>query len=147
MPDGFRALLDVNVILDVLQRRRPFYDDSAAVFAAAETGRIDGLVAAHSVTTLFHLLARDGSADEARVHTLDLLSVLAVAPVDAHVLQHALALPYRDLEDAVQMAAARQAGAEYVVTRDRAGYAAGPLPALAPAELLALLTSGEGAGA
>jgi predicted nucleic acid-binding protein len=139
MADAFRVLLDVNVVLDVLQRRQPFYDDSAAVLAAAETGRLTGLVAAHSVTTLFYLLAKYGSPDAARVHTLDLLSVLAVAPVDGHVLEHALALPYRDLEDAVQMAAARQAGADYLVTRDRAGYAAGPLPAVSPAELLALL--------
>ena len=150
MPDGCRALLDINVILDVLQRRQPFYDDSAAVLAAVETGRLTGLVAAHSVTTLFYLLAKYGSPDTARVHTLELLSVLAVAPVDGHVLEQALALPYRDLEDAVQMAAARQAGADYLVTRDRAGYAAGPLPTLAPAELLALLPGGEegpGAGA
>ncbi len=147
MPDVCRALLDLNVILDVLQRRQPFYDDSAAVLAAAETGRLTGLVAAHSVTTLFYLLARYGSADQARVHTLELLSVLEVAPVDRHVLEQTLALPYRDLEDAVQMAAARQAGADYLVTRARAGYAAGPLPALAPAEILALLPGGEGPGA
>ena len=148
MPDAFRALLDINVILDVLRRRQPFYDDSAAVLAAAETGRLTGLVAAHSVTTLFYLMAKHGSPDAARVRTLELLSVLAVAPGDGHVLEQALALPYRDLEDAVQMAAARQAGADYLVTRDRAGYAAGPLPALTPAELLALLPGGkEGAGA
>lgn len=139
MTDSCRALLDVNVILDVLQQRLPFYDDSAAVLAAAEAGRFSGLVAAHGVTTLFYLLARYGSADQARVITLELLSVLDVAAVDGHVLEQALALPYRDLEDAVQMAAARQAGADYLVTRDRAGYAAGPLPALAPAEFLALL--------
>ncbi len=42
------------------------------------------------------------------------------------------------------MVAARQAGAEYLVTRDRSGYAAGPLPVLAPAELLALLPGREG---
>lgn len=146
MPDACRALLDINVILDVLQRRRPFYDDSAAVLGAAESGRLTGLVAAHSVTTLFYLLAKYGSPDQARVHTLELLSVLEVAAVDRHVLDQALALPYRDLEDAVQMAAARQAGAEYLVTRDRAGYAAGPLPALAPAELLALLPGHDGPG-
>ena len=146
MPDVCRALLDVNVILDVFQRRQPFYDDSAAVLAAAETGRLAGLVAAHSVTTLFYLLAKYGSADQARVSTVELLSVLDVAAVDGHVLEQALALPYRDLEDAVQMAAARQAGADYLVTRDRAGYAAGPLPALSPAELLALLPGGNGPG-
>ena len=147
MRDACRALLDINVILDVLARRQPFYDDSAAVLAAAETGRLTALVAAHSVTTLFYLLTRYGSADQARVNTLELLSVLAVAPVDGHVLEQALALPYCDLEDAVQMAAARQAGAVYLVTRDRAGYAAGPLPALSPAELLTLLPEVEDQGA
>ena len=146
MPDAFRALLDINVILDVLRRRQPFYDDSAAVLAAAETGRLTGLVSAHSVTTLFYLMAKHGSPDAARVHTLELLSILEVAPVDGHVLEQALALPYPDLDDAVQMAAARQAGADYLVTRDRAGYAAGPLPALAPAELLALLPGRERPG-
>ena len=110
MPDACRALLDINVILDVFQRRQPLYDDSAAVLAAAETGRLSGLVAAHSVTTLFCLLARYGSAEQPRVHILDVLSVLGVAAVDGHVLEQALALPHRDLEDAVQMAAARQAG-------------------------------------
>jgi len=139
MPDAPRALLDVNVILDVMQQRRPFYDDSAAVLAAAEAGRLSGLVAAHSVTTLFYLLSKYGSSDQARVHTVDLLTVMEVAPVDRHVIDDALALPYADLEDAVQMAAARRAGAGYLVTRDRTGYAAGPLPALTPAELLALL--------
>jgi predicted nucleic acid-binding protein len=139
MPERPRALYDVNVILDVLQRRRPFYDDSAAAFAAAETGKVAGVVAAHSVTTLFYLLARWGSPEAARVHIVDLLSVLDVATVDAHVVEQALALPYQDLEDAVQMAAARQARSDYLVTRDRAGYAAGPIPAVTPAELLALL--------
>jgi len=143
MPEGCRALFDVNVLLDVLQRRQPFYDDSAAVLAAAETGKLAGLVAAHSVTTLFYLMAKYQSPDTARVHALDLLSILAVAPVDGHVLVQALALPYRDLEDAVQMAAARQAGADYLVTRDRVGYVAGPLPALTPAELLTLLPRRE----
>ena len=133
------ALLDSNVILDVLQRREPFSDDAAALMAAAEQGRFRGLVAAHSVTTLFSLLSKHCGADKARVTTLELLSVLDVAAVDGHMLAQALALPCRDLEDAVQMAAAREAGADYVVTRDRAGYAAGPLPALSPAELLALL--------
>jgi predicted nucleic acid-binding protein len=134
------VLFDVNVILDVLQPRRPFYDDSAASFAAAETGKITGLAAAHTVTTLFYLLVRWGSQDSARAHIVDLLSVLSVAAVDARVIEQALALPYRDLEDAVQMAAAHQARADYLVTRDRAGYGPGLIPAVTPAELHALIS-------
>ena len=43
------------------------------------------------------------------------------------------------IEDAVQMIAAVRGGAAYLVTRNAPDYRAGPLPALQPAELLALL--------
>ena len=137
-----RALLDANVVLDVLQRRQPWFDDAAQVMAYAERGRFEGLLAAHTATTIFCLMARHVSRDAARVQVFELLRFLQVAPVDQAVLTEALALPYADLEAGVQMAAAAQAGADYVVTRDRALYAAGPLPALTPGEMLVLLADG-----
>jgi predicted nucleic acid-binding protein len=133
------VLVDLDIILDVLQRREPFYATSARVLARAETGRIEGWVAAHSLTTLFYLLARHRSAEQARVTLGELLSFLLVAAVDQAVIEQALALPYRDFEDAVQMMAAVRAGAQYLVTRNVRDYRAGPLPALQPAELLALV--------
>jgi predicted nucleic acid-binding protein len=134
-----RVLFDLNIILDVLQRREPFYEMSARSLASAETGRIEGLVAAHSLTTLFYLMARDQSANQARITLGEILRFLAVAAVDHSIIEQALTLPYRDFEDAVQMIAAVHAGAGYLVTRDTADFRAGPLPALQPAELLALL--------
>ena len=139
MASGPRVLIDLNVILDVLQRREPHFAASAHVLACAETGRIEAYLAAHSLTTLFYLLARDLSADRARVILGDLLRFLAVAGIDQETVEEALELPYTDSEDAVQMVAATQAGAEYLITRNATGYKAGPLRALQPAELLALL--------
>src|SRR5438876_595955 len=93
-----RVLFDLNVILDVLQRREPFYAMSARVLACAETGRVEGLVAAHSLTTLFYLVSRDLSADQARVALSELLRFLSVAAVDGPVIEQALGLPYPDFE-------------------------------------------------
>ncbi len=132
-------LIDLNIILDTLQKREPFYANSARVLAHAETGLVEGFVAAHSLTTLFYLVAKDQSADQARVILTQLLQFLAVAAVDQSTIRQALNLPYRDFEDAVQMMAAVQAGARYLVTRNVRDYKAGPLPALLPSELLALI--------
>ena len=41
-----KVLIDLNVILDVLQKREPFYALSARVLACAETGLVEGIVAA-----------------------------------------------------------------------------------------------------
>lgn len=133
------VLFDLNVILDVLQRREPFHAMSARILASAETGLIEGWVAAHSLTTLFYLLAKHQSAEQARVTLSELLSFLSVAAVDEEVIEQALNLPYQDFEDAVQMMAAVRAGVRYLVTRNVRDYKAGPLPVLQPAELLALV--------
>ncbi|MFC2015339.1 PIN domain-containing protein [Chloroflexota bacterium] len=134
-----KVLIDLNVILDVLQQREPFYELSARVLAAAETGMVEGWIAAHSVTTLFYLLARYQSAERARVALTDLLSFLSVAAVDHVVIEQALNLPYPDFEDAVQMMAAVRSGVQYLVTRNVRDYGLGPLPVLQPAELVALV--------
>lgn len=139
MADRIRALIDLNVILDTLQVRQPHYTDSARLLAHAETGGIEGLVAAHSWTTLFYLYAKDQSADQARIRLTELLQFLAVAPVDQAVVEQALNLPYEDFEDAVQMMAAVRSGAVYLVTRNVPDFKSGPLPVIRPAELLVLL--------
>jgi predicted nucleic acid-binding protein len=139
MGSSLRVLIDLNVILDVLQRRDTFYAASSRVLAGAETKLFEGWVAAHSLTTLYYLLAKHQNTVQARIIIGELLQFLSVATVDRSVIDQALALPYGDFEDAVQMAAAVQAGVTHLVTRNVRDYRAGPLPALLPAELLALL--------
>lgn len=139
MAPKLNVLFDLNVILDVLQKREPFYTASARALAGAEVGLVEGWVAAHSLTTLFYLLARYESPAQARVTLADLLNIVSVAAVDQAVIERALALPYPDFEDAVQMMAAVRIGADYLVTRNVRDYKPGPLPVLQPVELLALM--------
>jgi hypothetical protein len=129
----------VNIILDVLQEREAFYDFSARLLALAETGRIQGWLAAHSVTTLFYLVAKDRSSDQARVTLTSLLQFLKVAPVDQSTIEQALNLPYRDFEDAVQMMSALQIRADYLLSRNVKDYQPAPLEVIQPVELLAIL--------
>lgn len=136
-----KVLIDLNIILDTFLEREPFYIDSAEAMALAETNQVEGVVAAHTLTTLFYLVSRQLSTARARTILTDLLQVVRVAGVDQATIERSLQLPYRDFEDAVQMAAAMGAGAQFVVTRNIKDFKAGPLPAIQPAELVALLKS------
>jgi predicted nucleic acid-binding protein len=133
------VLFDLNIILDVLQERAEFYGFSALVLARTETGKIQGWLAAHSATTLFYLIAKDKSPDQARVAITSLLQFLRIAPVDQNTIEQALNLPYRDFEDAVQMSAALRIHADYLLTRNVRDYQPAPLAVIQPAELLAIL--------
>lgn len=133
------VLFDLNIILDVLQNRVGFYEFSADLLARAETGGIQGWLAAHSVTTLFYLIAKDKSPEQARVTITSLLQFLKIAPIDQDTIEQALNLPYRDYEDAVQMIAALRVHADYLLTRNVSDFEPTPLPVVQPATLLAIL--------
>jgi len=133
------VLLDLNIILDVLQKREPFYESSALVLAGVETGLTTGYLAAHSVTTLFYLIQKDQSASAARAAITELLQFLNIAPVNQNTIDQALNLDYPDFEDAVQMICALQCKADYLITRNLSDYHPPLVPVLKPVEFLAAL--------
>ncbi len=134
-------LVDTNVIMDIFTRRQPFYAASAGVWAAVEKDLLHGMVAAHSVTTLYYLVERYTNHQQAVLAISDLLRVFRVAPVDQNVLMQAMALNWRDFEDAVQVCAAIEAGGHYVISRDATDFTGAGLPVLSPADLLQLLNA------
>ena len=134
-----RILFDVNVVLDVLQKREPFYEASARLLGYAETGRVQGCIAAHSLTTLFILVSKYRSAAEAHVILTSLMQFLQIAAVTQETLSQALNLPYKDFEDAVQMSAALQWKADYLATRNIRDYQPAPVKTVQPIDLLAAI--------
>jgi predicted nucleic acid-binding protein len=120
-------LIDLNIILDVLQKREPFYKASA------------GILAAVSLTTLFYLVQKDKSSAEARATITNLLQFIQVAPVDQSTIEQALNLDYRDFEDAVPMISAVQCKVDCLVTRNVKDYQPALLPVVKPVDFLSTL--------
>lgn len=134
-----RVLFDINVVLDVLLDRKPYVEASAAAWAVVETGISEGLLAAHSITTIHYLVRKEMGSVKARRIISAILRVFGVAAVDGAVVQEALQLSFSDFEDAVTAAAARSAGCECIVTRDPRRFRGSPVRALTPEAVMPLL--------
>jgi predicted nucleic acid-binding protein len=129
-------LIDLNVILDVLQKREPFFEISARLLAAVETGRVEGFIAAHSITTLFYLIQKGKSSADAKAMITNLLQFMNIIPVEQSTIEQALNLDYRDFEDAVQMIAAVQNKMDYLITRNTKDFQPALLPVMQPVDFL-----------
>jgi hypothetical protein len=123
-----RVLVDMNLVLDVLLDRAPHAESACALWALVESGRAEGRLAAHSVTTLHYLVGRAKDRAFADRCVADVLSVLTVAAVDEQVVRGALALGWSDFEGAVCVRAAVESGCHLVATRDPRGFRGAPLP-------------------
>jgi len=129
-------MIDLNVLLDVVQKRDPHYRASAAVIETVLRGQVEGVLAAHAVTTLHYLISRFRDVDVADGAVDWLLRHFTVAAVGAEQLRRARGLGWKDFEDAVVAAAAESSGCRLIVTRNVKDFGASPIDARTPDEYL-----------
>lgn len=130
-----RVLFDTNVVLDLLLDRKPFSVDAARCLSMVESGRIEGLLCATTVTTLHYLIRKSVGNRNALDSITLLLSLFEIAPVNKTVLESALRLPFKDFEDAVLHEAARYSNADVIVTRNTSDYKNSLIPVQLPCDL------------
>jgi predicted nucleic acid-binding protein len=134
-----RAILDTNVVLDVLLEREPFVIPAVEVFCLAEESRIEAFICATTVTTIDYLLVKSLQKITARNALRRLISLFEVATVNRPVIERALASKIQDFEDAVLNEAGQMAGADFIITRNARDFAGSALKVCDPSEFLALL--------
>lgn len=138
-----RILFDTNVLLDVLLVRDPHVRAAARLWGAVASGRLTGIIAATSLTTVWYLVGRAYDAARAENDVRTMLSLFEVAPVGRVELEQGFR--FADYEDGVIHAAARTAAAEGIVTRNVADFTAPRtetmLPTYTPDRLVAILSA------
>lgn len=140
-----RALIDTCVVIDVLQKREPFWSDAADVLRAAANDEFEGYITAKSVTDIFYLthrFAHDNDAARTTVEKLARIFVLADTMGDDCLL--ALSRDMSDYEDAVMDATALRIGADAIVTRNLEDYRKSSVPAVSPQAFLERLHGSRG---
>ena len=134
-----RLFLDTNVILDVLTQRQPWARSSTRVLALLGNEAHEGFVAAHTFATLHYMMRKTSGAPRTVAALLDLIRVVKVAPLDHELVVQALALPWKDFEDALQAVCAINVDADILVTRNPRDFLASPIRVMDPEELLSHL--------
>ena len=137
-----KVLIDLNVVLDFLQKRAPFFDDAASVMDMVLFGRVAGVLPAHAVTTIHYFLSRGSSKRQSNEVMRWILDTFEIAACGRGLLVDALSLPMPDYEDAVTALAAEQCGCSRVVTRNLRDFDGSPVPAMLPADFLRLIERG-----
>ena len=131
-----RVLFDTNVVLDDLLDRRPFASDASELMSHVVRGRLDGVLCATTLTTIYYIASRIRNEAYARNRAYDLVRLFDIAPVDSGVLSNAFDLDFVDYEDAVLQEAATRAEAEVIVTRNQRDFRNASLQIYSPDELL-----------
>jgi predicted nucleic acid-binding protein len=138
-----KAVLDTNVVLDVLLKRRPFDIQSLPLLVLAEQGAFSACLVTTTVTTAFYVLSHAQGTRIAHGHLAALLDVFEIARVDRPILRAAVQKQWRDYEDAVLHEAALAIGAEAIITRNVSDFKKAKIAVYTPNQFIELLRSRE----
>jgi predicted nucleic acid-binding protein len=136
-----KVTLDINVLLDVFQKREPHYAASAQVLSMVMSGTLAGVCPAHGLTTLYYLVRKHASKPDAEDAMDQVLRHFQIGNLDAAGWQDARRLPLADFEDAVVATVAKATGSVFIITRNVDDFAGSPVPAITPADFLSQLTT------
>lgn len=90
------------------------------------------------LSALYYLYHRQGNRARAYWAIQQMLQVFDIAAINRDVIKEAARLGWGDFEDAVQASAAQAEGCDYILTRNTQDYQEQPVPAIQPADFLAI---------
>lgn len=132
-------VLDANIIIDHIGKRKPFYEAARNVCLLGITQKADLYISATVVTDIFYLLQKDFGAKKAHEMielNLGFLHPVGISPEDT---RKALIKAWDSLEDCLVSQCAEKIRADYIVTRNTQGFERSRVPAVSPEQLFELI--------
>lgn len=131
-----KILVDTNVLLDVLQNRKPFVDTSLKVFQICEVNQAVGYISAMSIPNLVYIMRKELDQKQIKEVLTKLTAIFKVIDLRKADLFRAADLQFSDYEDALQCVCASSIKVDYIVTRNTKDFSNSPIVAITPNELI-----------
>ena len=135
-------LIDTNVILDIIEKREPFFQDSFSVLQQATIFKQKILFSASSVKDIFYLVKRhSGSIETANSALTKLLSLVQICDTSADDVKTARTYEIVDFEDAVLAATAVRENADYIISRNVKDFTDFRVKAITPTDYISKMAN------
>ena len=134
-----RALIDGNILLDVLEAREPHLEASSKIWKLCETDRLEGYISALTFADLVYVMRKELTPEQICEVLEKLKLIFRFADFCESDLTEAAQMKWKDYEDAVQSAAAKRIMADWIITRNIKDFRKSAVPVCTPAEYLQMI--------
>lgn len=135
-----KVLFDTNIVIDILKRREPYYENSNKVFMLLVNEKVEGIIGTSAITDIYYLVRKQYADTKTAVDIIfNILEI--IKPVDTLTSDvfYAAELGFNDFEDAVVTAIAMREKTDYIITRDTKDFIKSPVPAVTPDAFLEMM--------
>jgi len=132
-----KLFIDTNIVIDLLSRRMPFYEDSADIFSLADQGIIELSISSLTIANTSYILFRQTDSRKAKEILRKLRLIVNILPLDDKIIGVALNDDsFNDFEDGLQYFTAIENNQDFIITRNLKDFKASKLPVLTARQFL-----------
>jgi len=133
-----RILIDTNIVIDLLSKRKDFYDDAANLFSQADKKELTLTISSLTFANTNYILSKLKSAKEAREILRKFKVLVELLSLDDKITELALSdESFPDFEDGLQYYSAIENEIDIIITRNKKDFKNSKLPVLTAKEYLA----------
>jgi len=133
-----RILIDTNIIIDLLSKRKEFYDEAADLFSRADKKELDLTISSLTFANTNYILTKLRSAKEAREILRKFKVLVEILSLDDKITELALSDDnFPDFEDGLQYYSAIENQIDIIITRNKKDFKNSKIPVLTAREFLA----------
>ncbi len=126
-----KLFVDTNIVIDLLSRRQPFFEEAAELFSLADKKQIELSVSSLTIANTSYALLRQMDSKKAKSVLSKLRLILKVLPLDDKIIGLALNDDtFSDFEDALQYFTAVEEYQELIITRNLKDFKKSKLPTM-----------------
>ncbi|MFP4469197.1 MAG: type II toxin-antitoxin system VapC family toxin [Bacteroidales bacterium] len=126
-----KLFLDTNIIIDLLAKRNPFYQDAATIFSCADQKKCMTYTSALSIATTHYIVSQRLKQEDAKSAFRNLKLLLNIISLDDKILELALNdNVFSDFEDGIQYYSALENKMDLIITRNLRDFKNSKIPAM-----------------
>jgi len=126
-----KLFIDTNIVIDLLSRREPFYDESADLFSLADQKIIELNISSLSIANTSYTLLRQTDSKKAKEILRKLRLIVKVLPLDDKIIGLALNDDsFHDFEDSLQYFTAIENDHDIIITRNLKDFKSSKIPVM-----------------
>ena len=129
-------LIDTNIIVDLLSKRKNFYQEAQELFTLADEQEVKLYISSLTFANIHYLLSKELNSNEARKVLIKFKLLVSILPLDDKILELALSSDFNDYEDGIQYYTALENKLNIIITRNKKDFKTSTLPVLTAREYL-----------
>ena len=132
-----KLFIDTNIVIDLLSRREPFFEESANLFSLADKKIIELSISSLTIANTSYTLLRQMDSGKAKAVLRKLRLIVKILPLDDKIIGLALNDDsFSDFEDGLQHFTAIENSQDIIITRNLKDFKNSKLPAMTANQFL-----------